>query len=797
MKDDNTPSINVRHRKKTSHIRLRTETAKILQKLSTEAKMKHAKSKKLPPVVENSMKVPSAKNSKSRDSNSIQTPRTKKDVIAEPTKPSSKFRKRQLNKSWLPTHLYHAKRAHITPPSEPLWRFAIPLTPTDKSYRRTHRAMAARGCVAWDTSYMSTISLEGIEANLINLLRGLGVDEVTLVGKNSSKWRRGTRWWEGWIIERDGYRRPMAPVHIFWCLRDKKHAVNAKDIESSKTKEKRKMFLRVHPSAFLQIWNEILKIAKIQHPPVMIEDLRFELGSIEITGPGSTEALVGVLNPTIADSAALSQDTASEKVWPSLGAVTNPGSLPANALLGFEISDPRLRYPPQRIPKPESLDTNSTLLQILTVWLPDEISKPFSIFDRDSRYLASKSLSSQKSINRRKSAALPGMYPDTLPRDPKVPILLMASRALSTGSQGSWSVILPWKWVLPVWYSLMHYPLSSGSNPRFGCLQEKRQTTFEQGVPWFPGDFPGTSAGWIWELQERGKRKADWEKRPKGKRIEWESVDLGNGEIGEIGRGWACDWERLFQGPPLISDQTNTKASSATSIKPTSESLQTPLPTELDSPPLKIHNIPSPTTAQILPSPTALSTISLSLLSRGAPTACARIYRLPTTNAVLRAKWLALVNPPRNRTARRNPGLPPSLSKDTPPHVRTQQLAASLLTMPQGTINEKQQQHPQDQHIPPHQAPQAGDPGYPSVPKEEDLIGFVTTGNFNLGEGKASAIGCIAVARVIGGGGDSPKTDKDNVHVEGQVCKGLDVRRLCMVRNVGQRVARLAKWEFV
>jgi hypothetical protein len=33
------------------------------------------------------------------------------------------------------------------------------------------------------------------------------------------------------------------------------------------------------------------------------------------------------------------------------------------------------------------------------------------------------------------------------------------------------------------------------------------------------------------------KRKAEWEKRPKGRRIEWESVDLGKGRRGELGLG--------------------------------------------------------------------------------------------------------------------------------------------------------------------------------------------------------------------------------------------------------------------
>lgn len=847
MKDDNTPTISARHRKKTPNMRLRTEMAKSLQKLGTQTKVKRGESKEQVSVNEGSGKVLDPNNLKKADLNLAQIPRSKKNVLAEPAKPSSKFRKRQLHKSWLPTHLYHSKRAHMTLPAEPLWRFAIPLTPTNKSYRATHRAMASRGCVAWDTSYMSTIGLEGVEASLVGLLRGIGVEETYLIGKTASKWRRGTRGWKGWVNERDGEQRAMATADIFWSLAHEDQAMTVENIKSQKKKEKRKLFLRVHPSAFLQVWTEILKCAKMQRPSVTLEDLRFELGSIDCTGPGSTETLIGVLNPIAATTNTSSQVVAPEKIWPTLGAVTNPGSLPANAFLGFEISDPRLRHPPRTIPKPEALETNPALLQILSDWPPDKTGNALSIFDRKTCYLASKSLPSQKSINRRKGDALPGVYPDPLPQDPRIPIFLMASRSPATGNQGSWTVVLPWKCVLPVWYSLMHYPLSSGTNPRFGGLQEKRQMAFEHGVPWFPGDFPGTKAGWEWELQEREKRKADWEKRPRGKKIEWSSVDLGNGERGEIGIGWACDWERLFQGPSPPKPVQSNDNSTITPIAPAIfEPPQPSSPKELHTPPLKIHHTPSPMTVPHLPTSTALTTISLSLLSRGAPTACARIYRLPTSNIALRERWLSLTNVPRNHTSRRKSAPPPTLPKDTPSHIRARHLAASLLAGPpemtreqQQKKQEQEQEQEQEQQIPSRQL-QAGDPDYPPAPLEEDLIGFVTTGNFNLGEGRSSAIGCVALARVVGTETDreveveakaeakaeakveakaearaeaKAETEaKTEVEVEagaeaskdgkagdgkGKGHKRARDRNLCVVREAGQRIARLARWEFV
>lgn len=818
MKDDNTPGHTSRRRRPTPHMRLRKETSKKLQALSSRAKAKRARSKKQDPVKEGSEGA----------EQHHQIPQVKNNTLAGAVRVSSKFRKRQLHKSWLPTHIYHAKRAHITPPAQPLWRFAIPLSPTDKTYRKTHRAVSYRGCVAWDTSYMSTIRLGGAEASLLSLLRGLGVEESMLTGKLGAKWRRGTRAWDGWIHESDGEKVLICETMIVWCL-----VMTRTETEqeiASKEKEARQMFFRVHASAFLQVWKEVLKLAYLQQPAVVIEDLRFEMGSIEVTGPGSTEALVGVLSPIPMIEGASSPNIASE-VWPLLSAVTNPASLPPNSLLGFEVTDPRLRFPPRTVKQPDQANPEEALLQILSSWPPDTTQRVPAIFDRSARFIASKRLASQKAINRRKGGATPGAYPDPLPEDPRIPVLLVASRSPTTGCQGSWSILLPWKCVLPVWYSLMYYPLSSGGNPLFGGLQEKRQILFEQRAPWFPGDFPGTNAGWDWEMMEREKRKAEWEKRPKGKRIQWDSVDVGGGKKGEIGIGWACDWERLFQGPPAKSSppegstadlphsppEAENPAGSPTSSPQPPENLlplisSNPTPESTTSPkepppapPLKIQYIIDPASSGSIQSPllaTALSTVSISLLSRGCPSVCARIYRLPSssTNPTLRTQWLALAqwssssstNPsstkhhPKQRpfsttpTAKQNKKNKKDFTPQ-PHHERQSQLAASLLAGTTSSLLIRA-----NLSFPP---PKAGHVLYPSCPGEEDLVGFVTTGNFNLGEGRATAVGCVALSRVWQEGRGYGSV--------GEGGGGGGERRLCIVRDSGQSVGRLALWEFM
>ncbi len=815
---DNTPTVTSRRRKPTPHQRLRLEKAKELKKMGALTKKKRAaKKQKLGETDPEKMVAIDPP-----------LPKGKKNTLATPGKPPAKFRKRQIHKSWLPTHLWHAKRARMTEPKYPLWRFAIPLTPTEKCYRTTHRAATSRGCVAWDTSYVGTIGIEGVEASLLGLLRGVGVAEGMLSGKREAKWRSGTRSWEGWVRERDGDQNWMAPVKIVWCAAEETSP--GEETAQEKKKSKRKMLLRVHPSAFLGVWNEVLKVAKVQRPQAMVEDLRFEIGSIEVIGPASTEALISALHPVL--QALPSKNSEKEKIrpttdvptkepqdeewedillphtlWPQVASLTNPSSLPINALLAFNITDPRLHQSLRTFSKPKTDPSNDQLLSLLSSWPPDQTQTSADIFDRTKRLTAARLLSSQKAINRRKSSAAPGTNPPPSSKDPQIPILLLASRAPSVAAgQGSWTLLLPWDCVLPVWYSLVHHPVSTGGTPRFGGLQEKRQIAFEQGGLWFPGDFPGTKAGWELEMRERVRAREEWERRPKGKRVEYGSLILGERK-GEVGMGWGCDWERLFLGPPVATHATE-KDMSGHKTKPTSKPTKTtepgkkqengkeaarpPEPAQpLPPPPLNIHHLPSSLKHPLPLPPTALTPIHLIPLTTGHPARCARIYRLPT-DPELKSQWLELATP-----AQKNNDHQPSRSKPTAstnsgtrkateqaPHIRAANLATSLL-------------HPPDPTKKKNLA--ATTP----VPGEDDLIGFVTSSNYHLGEGRCAAVGNIAVAKVLHAPDDAMDSGIEPFNTRAKNRTASKERKtgstgggFCIVRDAGQVTCRLARWRF-
>jgi ribonuclease P/MRP protein subunit POP1 len=132
------------------------------------------------------------------------------------------------------------------------------------------------------------------------------------------------------------------------------------------------------------------------------------------------------------------------------------------------------------------------------------------------------------------------------------------------------------------------------------------------------------------------------------------------------------------------------------------------------------------------------------MVSRGVPQSRARVYRLPTNNADLKQKWLSL-------------------------HSRDKKKAAK-----------------------------AGDAAYPSVPDEVDLIGFITTGNFNLSEGKAIGIGSLLLSKVLMLEEDTEEGAEQVVRNKVSHSSAADAHQnMCIVRDAGESIGRLARWMLV
>ncbi|UNI24341.1 Ribonuclease P [Purpureocillium takamizusanense] len=784
MAEDNTPVVEPRKRKpRTTKARIRAETAKRIGLLAARQRREKLKQAADPSQHGNTAETPGVTGRKPR-------PKIRRNQLNDPPKPHAKFRRRQINKTWLPTHLWHAKRARMTEPNSPLWRFAIPLTPNEKIYRPTHRSQGERGTMLWDMSYMSTIGLYGNSAGIERVLKRVGLLEESCWNEKGRRWRLGTRAWRGMLSKSvsDG-RRQICPAIVVW----NPQTPGPSDDEGSK-RNQRQIFLRVHPSAFLELFNELLRLTKMENPRLYIEDLRFEIGSIELTGPASTEALLAVLTPYCTRQ---SPKSAHGTLFESLKGLTNPATLPANALLNFSIQDPRLRYPPRKLQVPTDSQAQTDVLKIVANWPADTGLEPSALFDRDARHTAS-NLPSQKSINRRKGNAAGGSFLKPTTRDPPIPVILVASRSLSpTHTQGTWTLLAPWKCILPLWYGLVHVPLVSGLNPRFGGLHEAMQVAFERGLPWFPAEYIATDSGVEWELAQRQKRKREWERRPKSKRTEWTSLNLGAGRKGEVGDGLACDFEVLFGLSKARSEDSTLSEGGIVDGDAMDIDRDKPVVSHNDKEthPLKLLRhvsrtsfdalIASPMTS--MDTSNAIINVRLSLVARGVVSTCARIYRLPSTASNvassataevpstvppndshvaalphdLRKQWLALADVP---SLKRKKGSKRPWPSDM--EARKRALAEELI-------------RPYTPY--PSEPPNLRDVGgHPLVPDAKDLIGFVTAGSYCLTDGRGAAMGSLTAGKVL--------ADVRDYGKEG---------RLCIVRNAGENVGWIARWDLL
>ncbi|KAM0258181.1 hypothetical protein ACHAQJ_003949 [Trichoderma viride] len=810
MNEDNTPLVESRKRKpRTTRARIRAQMAKRLRILAARKRKKREK------------KSDKSSNDDDNTQDSNETtkdvgvvgrkprPKIRRNALNEPPKPPSKFRKRQIDKTWLPTHQWHAKRARMTEPKEPLWRFAIPLTPNEKIYRPTHRAQGERGTMVWDMTYMSTIGLYGNVAGMTRVLQKVGITHDSCWNDKGKKWRQGTRAWTGTLCrERAGAQRPMCQSTVIWDpeLQDATAGEVAGEEAQSKDEKKtqRRIFIRVHPSAFLELFNELLRLTKMEKPRLYMEDLRFEIGSIHLSGPASTETLLSVLAAYPSRSNPKSKHA---ELFESLKGLTNPAALPNNSVLNFTIQDPRLRYPPRKMEFPETEEAQMHLLETIAQWPAEENLQPSLLFDRDARHKAS-CLPSQKSINRRRSKTTPGVLLKPTILDPAIPITLITSRsAVGTQAQGTWVLLAPWKCILPLWYSIVHCPLVSGGNPRFAGLNETMQVAFERSLPWFPADFLGTDAGAEWELERRQRRKRDWARRPKSKRVEWASLNLGAGRQGEIGDGHACDFEFLFglgqQHRDLIRDPSPSPGDNSGEAMDVDHEDPPPVKKKdigNEVPYLKLLSSISKATFNSLVSPTAtllplppnpIICVRISLLSRGVVGSCARIYRLPSIPiptppssdievpasippevhslpSDLRSQWLSRIPSSKSRLPSSSHSQPQKIASRSDDMETRKRLLAQELLAPAPNLDTLSTSNQLD----------IG--GHPLVPDAQDLIGFVTTGSFCLANGRGAAIGSIAVEKVLSDIKANPK--------EG---------RLCIVRNAGENVGWIARWEVV
>ncbi|GAA5962704.1 hypothetical protein JCM3765_006172 [Sporobolomyces pararoseus] len=425
------------------------------------------------------------------------------------------FKKRQREKLWLGSHVWHAKRMHMID----IWGYRLAEKPTEKAYRSSYRA-AFHGAMVHDASYHQYFQLDGPEDQLRTLL-DKACDPAT-ISPTSKRYSTGARECITNIYD-PSLQYPLGligPATFIW-----------RPLPSKATTNDRSILIRVHPTIARRIVMAFENASK-DTTKVKITKHEEEFDTFEVTGRKAAEVIKAVLRPV---------NRASKEVkaaWRKLSPQAGPGSVPEGMIFGFEVYDPRLSFPPK-------LDkSNSSSSSASEPIIPSSaIACVESFWDTTKREKISKPKYKKKDLDARRSQNLvPGTPLQPLAQDDRIPVLL-SQRTLSPSTSGSsassqatslFTLTIPHGWSMAFWSSLVH------SSPRVAGLRERALSTYEAGLATFPQDFPTTSAYEEHEKRRELEDRGYWERRPPAKRPNFSKLGTED--------PWNFDAQKILRG---------------------------------------------------------------------------------------------------------------------------------------------------------------------------------------------------------------------------------------------------------
>ena len=307
---------------------------------------------------------------------------------------AAEFAKRQQHTRWLETHVWHAKRMHMTTK----WGVRIADRPCEKSVRAAYRAVRS-DCTIHDASYYSCVEVVGEVNRCVEKVNTLLSPKIVVSSALGSREVRT-------MMMTNSGTEAVAEVRILMQLFE--------DGDEEKTEKTIRMWVWTHPAATDAVFSALESACTdIDRDSISVGVLKNELLRFELRGPTSnvilwnTLQLSGASDPiddrtaaeeeSEAASAAISTKKAKisdsskqnnddgggdvdsgddvlidivqprslrtrgecEETWNLLSSLQNPSALPNGCVLSLVVHDPRLRAVrhPQRCrpPKPRAV----------------------------------------------------------------------------------------------------------------------------------------------------------------------------------------------------------------------------------------------------------------------------------------------------------------------------------------------------------------------------------------------------------------------------------------------------------
>lgn len=404
--------------------------------------------------------------------------------LAERPRGNIKYYKRQTNHVWLPTHVWHAKRFHMIKQHG----YQIPLSPTQKCFKLMNR-QSKHGSILFDTTFFNSMIMEiNDEENFHEFLLEL----LRYQKKVPSSILNGEKSYNNWI-NIDG--KKVGHGFVYANVRT------------------RRILLRTFPSIYTEVFENLrLKVTNIY-------DCRYSLGSLDVTGPLALNSLSKVLHLDGVDSKI--KDT-----WFKASRINDSKTIPVGTTFSFNINDPRLWKRPSN-PPPSEMNANDLIIKLSQGGLVCQASLD-KLFDNKKR---NESYRGQLSIK-----ALSARFHDLDPTSNELSVPSSIPLLISKISESSWTMILPWFWVLPVWSKLI-----AVRNLNVGGLKQVHQYNYEINIPTFPQDYPWLRDGWTYNeamgLLTHEKYKKLPSQQVHGNRADYTNLDVVS--------PFKCDWTAL------------------------------------------------------------------------------------------------------------------------------------------------------------------------------------------------------------------------------------------------------------
>nr|SVE83122.1 EOG090X07PD [Daphnia magna] len=350
-----------------------------------------------------------------------------------PSRLLEEYKKRSSKMSWLETHLWHAKRFHMTAK----WGYRLPEKSCARGHRFCHRSVAEH-CLLVDISYLCCIEIQGPQNAIIHELAPL-CDPKTGPTFGASSFLNGTREGRVTIFQKNSFSRgPIGLVTFLW--------------RHGETPDMRTLWIWCHPAFYEQFLVE-LNSSYGSNSDSLIEQIKIKitlnkgkLNRFRLRGPLAHSVISNLLDKEIRKVFIASQ---------------SPGFV-----AGVDVRDPRMILPQSRVKEHTSVPSQceTVITSRSRLWdasVRDQIAQVRTSFPD---YVVN---------GRRSQLLVPGSELPLQPEEIPIPLLIVNASHESSDFVPGCDVIFPAGWATAFWLALIY------SGGHAGGLKDVESMNFE------------------------------------------------------------------------------------------------------------------------------------------------------------------------------------------------------------------------------------------------------------------------------------------------------------------------------